>query len=479
MPSTLLAPHAIEDYENNRTSLLASTGLSPKGLCDLDDQQLLQLQEQLLMGATWGMWEFPAKWGQAKWRTPGRRSYRLKLALPDDVDPQSEYGNRIWREVLRFTLALRLWPGPWGGLCKPGSIRTSVGVLGRIIRGLGASNEAPFWARIDRTVAREFGGKAGPTHTNILSFYHKMGALPDGPASTRRKGEQPRRDRSGEPEHTSSPESSRQWMPFPDTYTAAAGWRALCMLREVGPTLMDALERVAALPIRTSTAEGRPLIKSSVRVANKAQRDQVIAKWDWRSTDGTPLRSVPMKISMIGDGRRRHNISWPPETYADAMRLLYLVQASHLWVVALSLAGRHGEIAEMKVNCIRRETTTTPTGSFFTWKLEEVVGRESEAPLPSVVVFALQQQTRLAEIVRQTTGVVGDCLWVRASRGNSGNGGDPIFDLSSALLRFNSAFELGPLMENTNLHMHRLALRTIGDSLELFMVTTPLSENAY
>jgi len=161
------------------------------------------------------------------------------------------------------------------------------------------------------------------------------------------------------------------------------------------------------------------------------------------------------------------------------MRLLYLVQASHLWVVALSLAGRHGEIAEMKVNCIRRETTTTPTGSFFTWKLEEVVGRESEAPLPSVVVFALQQQTRLAEIVRQTTGVVGDCLWVRASRGNSGKGGDPIFDLSSALLRFNSAFELGPLMENTNLHMHRLALRTIGDSLELFMVTTPLSENAY
>lgn len=455
MPTSLLAKQTIEHIDSNRVSLLASTGLLPQDLCKLDDAGLLQLQEQLLMGNVWGRWEFPVEWALGSWRLPGRRSYRLELALPKGVDQQSAYAQRIWRELLRFTLALRLWPGPWAVMAKPGTIRTSIGVVGQIVKGLEESNEAAFWSRINRSLAREYGGKAGPTQANTLLYYHKMGALPDGPTPTRRSGIQPRRDRIGEPEHSSAANNSRQWMPFPDSYTSAAGWRALHMLREAGPTLIGALERVQSITPRTVGRGGKPLKKHGIRAANKAQRDELMTHWDWRSPDGEPLRSLPFTISMVASVKGpRRSVSWPPVTYAQGIELLYLLQACHLWVIALSLAGRHGEIVEMKMDCIRRESTCTPTGSFVTWKLEGISGRLAEVPLPSEVVFALQQQMRLAKLLKRIYGVDNDRLWIKSAKGN-GNPGGQLHVFESMLLKFNSAFELDGLMENTSLHMHR------------------------
>lgn len=455
MPISLLAKQTIEQIDGNRVSLLTSTGLSPDDLCKLDDAGLLQLQEQLLMGSVWGRWEFPAEWGLGKWRTLGRRSYRLDLALPEGVDHRSPYAQRVWRELLRLTLAMRLWPSQWAVMAKPGTIRTSLGVVGQIVKKIGESNGAPFWARINRSLAREHGGKAGPTHANTILHYHKMGALPDGPTPTRRSGLQARRDRTDEPEHRSAAHSSRQWMPFPDGYTSAAGWRACYMLREVGPALLAVLEQVESLPATTRGRSGQPLTKNAVRIANKARRDEIVARWDWRSPDGTPLRSLPFTISIVAEGERpRQYASWPPATYAQATQLLYLLQACHLWVVALSVAGRHGEIVEMKMDCIRRESSSTPTAGFVTWKLEGVLGREAEVPLPNTVILALQQQMRLATLLKRRHGVAHDYLWIKSGKGNNDAAG-PLHDLDSMLHKFNSAFELDGLMEKTALHMHR------------------------
>ncbi|MBM7127991.1 hypothetical protein [Dyella mobilis] len=452
--------------------VLSLIGLTPQKLCHASDEQLLQIQAQLLMGNTWGHWEYPKEWGRGKWQTLGRRSYRLELVLPDNEDPDSPFAQRMWRELLRLTLALRLWPGPFGLVSKPSSIRSLVGTIGRVLRGLADSSEESLWARVDPTNARIFGGKAAITRLNVVAYFRGMGALPDGPNAAMRKGHQPRRDRTGEPEHATPKNEGKQWQPFPDPYTAAAGWRAISMMQAVGPNVIGAMERAVSIPIRLTTAEGKPLSKSSIRAVNKASRDDVIKNWEWRAPDNSELNTLPMAITLSASGRNAGNVPWPPRSYSDTWNLINLLQTSHLWLVALSLAGRHGEILEMKEDCLKRQDSETPTGRFVTWKLDGVSGRDAEAPLPDVVVQTLQQQVRLAKLVKRAHGVENDALWVKIGLKSSTGAGERLNDLGTGLVAFNAAFGIEPLMENTNVHMHRFR-KTLVRIVALALVHAP------
>ena len=472
MGSTQLTSHSLESFEQSRKQVLATTHLTPEHLREANDEQLLQLQAQLLMGNTWGKWEVAKELMTAGMQKESTRTFRLGLAIPESMDGESDAARRVWRELMRFAIAMRLWPGPKGRLQKFSSIKGVITGLGRITRQIAALDEGGFWSRTNRIQAKKILGRVGQAYLNTVEYYHRLGALPDGPISTKRKGRQPHHDRTGEPEHSTHPDEMKQWQPFPDAYTAAAGWRAVQMIRIVGPTLLAALEKAAETPIRTVTTEGKLLSKDRLWQLKKQALDPIITDWDWRSPDGLPLDTLPMTINIRTKGNRGGVISWPPSTHTGAWRMLSLLQACHLWLIALPLAARQGEVLSMCEGSLRRETSETPTGSFITWKLDGPAGREGEAPLPDVVIFALRQQERLAKLVKRVHGVESNHLWVQTGDRRASEGGHRLNSFWNALWVFNSAFELEQLLDGTVLHMHRFR-KTLVRIVALALVHAP------
>ncbi|RDD80815.1 hypothetical protein DVJ77_15270 [Dyella tabacisoli] len=371
---------------------------------------------------------------------------------------------------------MALWPGASGKVRKPRSALTILYTLGHALKLMGLPEDGAFWSRIDRPQARKLLGKPGVNSLNTVAFYYGMGALPDGPSTAKRKGIQSRRDRLGEPEHSECPDNAKQWQPFPDTYTAEAGWRAVHMMSIVGPTLIDAIETAAFVPVRTTRADGAPLSKRSIQLIKKQAFDNVISTWDWRAPDGSALQDLPMPIHSRSQRSLEHSqpISWPPRSYFEAFSLLVILQSCHLWIVALSFASRHGELLSLRENCLRRETSDISTASLSTWKLDGIVGRSHEVPLPDIVVATLRQQVRLAKLAKRIANFDGDHLWVRLdTRGSPEERiGSPITNFARYLQGFNFAFDLTPLLENTNAHMHRFR-KTLARIVALALVHAP------
>lgn len=470
MTKALITDDVLKHIEQQRTNYLATTGLTPSKLRGATDDKLLQVQQEVLMGASWGRWEYPEEWSFGANSRPYRRSYELKLALPDGVELDSEPARFVWRELLRLTLAMRLWPGRMGLMYKMTTIKNTIGMMGNIIKIFGISDGPTFWQHYERGPVRARLGKFADIYLNQVAHYHAIGALPDGPSTAKRKGRAPLRDRTGEPEFSTKADDSKQWQPLPDDYISVAGWRAVEMACLVGPTLLAAVEQALSLPVRKKARDGR-LLEDVVR-ANVRSLDAVIRDWDWRTPDGSPLQSLPVVIQIKAPGKGGQFVPWPPTRFSEAWTLLELLQASHLWIAALSLAARHGEVVEMKEGCIRREESGATTGMFHTWKLDGFLGRDHEAPLPAVAVTVLKQQIQLARLVKRLRGVDGDHLWVQTSSAGRGMTGEKAVHINSLLKKFNLAFDLEAHMGGGRIHMHRFR-KTLARIVALALVHAP------
>ena len=148
--------------------------------------------------------------------------------------------------------------------------------------------------------------------------------------------------------------------------------------------------------------------------------------------------------------------------------MLPLLQACHLWPIALALGGRHGEILSLEQGCLRRETSHTPTAAMHTWKLDGVSGRDHESPLPELVVSAIHQQERLSRLVKGVSGIEGDHLWVTIMKWS----GLPLTDFRPALKTFVRAFDLSKYLDGTAIHMHRFR-KTLVRIVALALVHAP------
>jgi integrase len=470
MTKALITDDVLRDVELRRVNYLTATGLTPENLREATDEQLLLIQQQIFMGSAWGRWEYPEEWAFGSYTRRHKRTYELKRALPDGVQLDSESARLVWREILRITLAMRLWPGRMGILYKMTTIKATITWLGRIIKDSGLPDGPGFWTHYKRGPTRARFGKWADIAMNQVAHFHAIGALPDGPSSAKRKGRAPLRDRTGEPELSAKADNPKPWQALPDGYTSAAGWRAVEMARLVGPTLLAAIELALSLPTRKCARDGR-ILQDVVR-ANVRALDDIIRDWNWQTPDGASLQSLPMVVQLKAPGRDGQFVSWPPRRFSEAWAMLELLQASHLWIVALSLAARNGEVVEMEESCIRREESEATTGMFHTWKLDGWLGRKHEAPLPTVAVMAIKQQILLARLVKRLRGVNGDHLWVQTTSAGSGLVGDKAYYPNAILKKFNGAFGLETYMDGGRIHIHRFR-KTLVRIVALALVHAP------
>lgn len=123
--------------------------VTPDGIRGSGGNELLALQRQLQLGDDWGIWTVPPNLLTPRdGRRPSTRSYRLALALPKGVPDDSEWGERVWIELLRVALASALFPCAQGIIVKHSTILTRLHLLGGVVRALPQAHALPeFWSR--------------------------------------------------------------------------------------------------------------------------------------------------------------------------------------------------------------------------------------------------------------------------------------------------------------------------------------------
>ena len=472
MGHTLLNGDSSLQLEQLASNVLLTTGLSREQLRKATPEQLLSLQTQLLMGNTWGAWEVAPNLISRAPVTSHRCTFFLASAIPEDMDPECEAARRVWGELIRIAIAGRLWSSSKARRHAYSTIHTNLRSLSRVTRRIAGLDEPGFWSRATRDQVCSWLGRSGIYFSNLISRLHREGILDDAPVPRpRAKGPERARDRTGEPEIARHIETQVQWQPFPDAFTAHAGWCAIQMIQLVGPTLLDALEAASEVAVRTNVDDvrsqnhGRPASSRHALQIKASTLDPVIAQWKWTAPDGSPLTTLPMDASFRSKSNSHY---WPPRSYNQARLMLTALQACHLWPVAFALAGRHAEILSLKEDCIRRETSHTPTGVMHTTKLDGVAGRDHESPIPTLVVLALQQQKRLARLIKNIHGIDGDHLWVKTTV----DAGHPLTSFSNSLEVLVSTFELSSLLEGTSIHMHRFR-KTLVRIIALALVHAP------
>lgn len=472
MRMTASTDKRLEAADVAAVNLLLTTDTTPQVILSAKPEQLLSLQSQLLMGETWGFWEVdPALISHAP-ISRCRHQYCIDNALPPGVDPGSEAGGRVWSELMRVAVASRLWPSPASGKrVSFSTLHLRLRCLGMLTRQMRSLDEVAFWSQISQGTMGDQHGDYMRNCFWVLSWLKDLGAIGDCAAGKLvAAGTAPRRSRIDEPEHAEPERSENTWQPYPDSFTAKAGWHAIQCLELLGPPLLGALEAAAAVTIPPPSKKiipkaGRKFDPRKTWMERKTL-DQFINGWKWIAPDGTPLTAVqvPGTFSLSGGGA----FSWPPRTYSQAWSLLNLLQASHLWVLALATAGRHAEVLSMKVGSLTRCGSDVSTAQMDSWKIDGLGSAAREVPLPSLAVFAVQQQERLATLVKRQHKKEGDHLWVLVSV----RAGDPLLTFGKPLNTLVSTYGLQPLLGGSSAHMHRFR-KTLVRIVALALVHAP------
>lgn len=467
-------PEVAADRET--VSVLAQTGLTPAALREADNQLLLTLQTQLLMGNKWGAWEVAANLIADHAVTNSKRMFRLELAIPSGMDPVSAEAQAVWAELMRFAIARRCFALKYGRASRPklSTIGKEIQDLAKATRLVAGRSGDGFWARCTNDeLLRCVGEKRGKSLTNLLRKLRDRGAIADAPRGrSKPKGAAPSRDRTDEPEHTQKPEVGAQYLPLPDRFTAAGGQRALYLTEQLGPCLLDALEECAAVPLRRINTDprspnyGQPLAQRQSKKVRARILDSIIAEWPWQSVSHGVGRfpDFDLFFSQSGSGE----FAWPPRTFVQALSALNVLQGAHLFLIALADGGRNGELLSVQEGALGRVEGDAPTLTTRTRKVEANGSRSHEVPLPSAVQAAVTQQERLARIVKSFFGVNGHHVWVQTAQSR----GTPLKDFRGTLYAFARALRLEGLLGDSNLHMHRFR-KTLARIVALALIHAP------
>lgn len=230
---------------------------------------------------------------------------------------------------------------------------------------------------------------------------------------------------------------------------------ALAMITQAGPVLLDAMESAISVDVRDRVVSakhprvGKALTKNSQLQVKAKTLDPLIREWPWEEANADKDGVDAFHVSFHGKGGVF--VEWPPDTFYKALNLLGLLQACHMWILALSTATRHGELIELQEGSLSRVDESHSKVRFRTWKYEAPGGAKRDVPVPAVVEMAVSQQERLAALMKRLGGVSGQHIWVQMGA----KIGLPLNSFSRSLSLFNLSFGLGGVLGEEPAHMHR------------------------
>ena len=415
--------------------------------------ELLELQIKLGLGATFGLIEVPREWMPAgTFQARSLRTVDFRKLLPRDVLAESEAGAAILTPLVRTALAMRffdhlrkklngtrLQASTWVGYVRELFTFAAIALSKR------ESAEGPLFAGLKPEDLRDFATRSSArAFLNLVSSIHENGLLSDWPASPPAKpGGFPENVGNGD-DALIDPEAPapKKYQPLPDIFVAEAGRRAVWIVEELGPTLLDCFEACNSPDVLALTKQERT-----------DARAKIIQKWQWQAPSGAFIEKLPFRV-MYGI-KHAAPLQWcePARkrlfkrskkgmvTYKQLCMLVNILQGSHLFVTSLAFGDRHSEQASIRMGSIVESKSGDEYARGKTYKLAfRQGGATQDWPISQVTVEAIAQQERLSTIVRGGSTKPGDPLWVKLSTAG-GNKHHTAEDDDPTLLSINSVYD--------------------------------------
>ena len=286
-------------------------------------------------------------------------------------------------------------------------------------------------------------------------------------------------DPSG-PQPTYQPEVVQgEYQPLPDKYLEEFGPRNMWLIRELGPRLLPLLEDLATHLEKLDWKDKSQHDLTTVIVPNFIA--QHLEDHPWLDRIGRPLKPhFPLKTSSKG----KEKFKFHPHNWSQLKTLSVTLQSAQLFLTLLASAGRAGEVDTLPRTCVTKARDGKDYVRGWTYKLSgNLFGDERQWPAPTVVVQALGQQVRLAEVwLRLPPKKIVDglpkelpshtALWLSLGVNGDANAAEPLARLGMALPTLAERIGMDPKPGGINLHPHRLR-KTIGRLAGIALFNSP------
>lgn len=416
----------------------------------LGKEALLRLQKQCGNGDVWGEWIVPLEWLPPSLRA----NYYSRITLERDAASF----DKIWTELLRFALLLRLAPTKDFGHRAQSTISQLLFKAVRIAPKLNraASRKEAFWGAFSVVEYKEQLSEDGAGKLlSVLWFFESCGYLSGLPEPNRKDDSAEEPNRYGEEARKRPATKKVVWQPLPDEYVGKCGKRALWIARVLGPQLLDCLERYLASDVRTSKGEVLPYfgpVKSypnGRKIRIKAYENILLNK-QWKNGDGSPLDEFPY---IFLDGKKR--VAAPPSSVSEFHFLLSLLQAANMWLALLMTGPRSSTLLSYEEDCVVKGPDGYRVNARIFKNADEVGGRKRDFPVPDALAVALIGQRRLASLLKQGTGQDNPNLFVTIT--GKVVPGAPLWHVGNYMRLIQRAFGLDHLLKGEKIvaHPHR------------------------
>lgn len=468
----------------------------------LDCESAKRCQALLGHGDRLGVWETPGVlMGRREAAHLGLRKIDLRKRLcdylPEDIQPSPTLDALLDEGVLwmtRYALLLRL--GPVGMRSIGHSIDVST-IAHRVYQHVPKILAKGIQRRLDVAGGNATGFVRWLTSDDLnelqgvelkrLSMAADQGLWSDSPSKA-------------SVEHTTSPKGDAvipaaqskhtPFPPIPDDYLAEMGPRVLWLVQDLGPNLLHLFESLPGLFGDIQFGKGQ---KKSATLKRRLSRyfDENV----WRDGAGQVIAAPPFRFK-IGSNRGAHMTTeelkadhheWPPRTWDHVNALATSLQAGHLWIALLAMAGRISEVSSLKRDCVEWARDGQPYANGKTYKLSRnLAGTERDWPAPQVLVQALAQQKMLVVAWEQIARVVkganekggetlvpsGEHLWASLGSGSSSDPEEELATFGKALKTLSMRLGLAPKPGGKALHPHRFR-KTIARLAGIAIVDSP------
>lgn len=464
---------------------------------NLTKEELLLAQVIAGHGDTWGRWKTTQDICKSKLENVERdidldkriRHFFVQQTPPaiarESIDELVAEGVLV---LTRLSLLMRLAPS--GGTCKsknnrlkPSTVASGVfnhwpKIAARAIQRKSARLNPPsLLACLTDEDVRDFSKvKKLRIELNRLDTLSGIGCWTDLPPHADFSQPTDPRGSATEPEPEIVP---REFQPIPDKYLEVFGPRNLWIIRELGPHLLPLLEALATHLEKLEWVGLNEQKLTKKIVPNFIARH--LKEHPWQDTLGKPLKpNFPLKTG----ARAKDNYQVPPRNWDQLKLLSATLQSAHLFLTLLASAGRIGEVDTLPRSCV----TTARDGKDYlqgwTYKLSgNLFGDTRQWPAPTILVQALGQQARLADIwLRLPPKKIGDglpkkapshnALWLSLGASQKSNAAEPLRQPDTALQKLAERIGMDPKPGGINLHPHRLR-KTIGRLAGIALFNSP------
>ena len=266
-----------------------------------------------------------------------------------------------------------------------------------------------------------------------------------------------------------SPAETEPHLPLPDEYVSEMGWKSAWLTKNLGPSLVDALEAFQGFWRRAA------MTNVSTATLSRWCFDYLKAH-EWVDASGACIDALPfpLKLNQLGASRRKGAreaevaFEWPPRNAAQVLGLCRTLQTAHMFITGLSMGARRTELGTLKRTCVQYATDGRPYAEGRTFKLvRRHDGEERDWQLPDLAVQAIEQQARLVSLFERLSGIghprdpdefeVGDHLWGQGGGGGRGSRDAPLSNaaIGSSLLEYARALGMDKAPGGQALRPHR------------------------